>query len=197
MQKVDKISRRPKLDGLKGGSTIPLAIRNALNIPDGVLVAPFKEFIYSDDSRILYGVIIIALDDISKLAIKEAKIPGKGISTKIVMINGDHVGQMLMYNAADRRYYEINADLERDKGKRRATIANEKEGSKDERSVGQENLHNKDEDDRGNRKKLRHGFFSDSEENKGIRRIISDNHLWRHSPESSFLKQQPLYRLHY
>lgn len=44
MQKVDKISRRPKLDGLKGGSTIPLAIRNALNIPDGVLVAPFKEF---------------------------------------------------------------------------------------------------------------------------------------------------------
>lgn len=244
IQKASKIPRRPKLDGLMGASIIPSALRDALNIPDGVLIAPFKKFsdvkrlindylqsqICPDDSRILYDIIIIALDNISKLTIKELKSPGKGVSIKMVMINRDciiisqvlvmarycmkiklflentsikkmftleyanaikikrkeekekkrkeeiqdaevnlmHKGQMLMYNAADRSYYEINANLERGKGKRKATTANEEEGSDDERSGGQENLDNKDEDDRGNRMRLRHESLSDSEENHSM-----------------------------
>lgn len=87
------MARRPKLNSLKGASTISSAIRDALNIPDGVLITPFKEF--SDvkrfiddylqnqagpvevDARISYDIIIAALDDI----IKRVKNFAKEIST--------------------------------------------------------------------------------------------------------------------
>ncbi|CAO3683164.1 unnamed protein product [Rhizopus stolonifer] len=62
------------------------------------------------------------------------------------------------------RYYEINAYLERGKDKRKATVADEEEDSEDEGSVGQENIDNKDEDDRGNGKRLRQQSPSDIEE---------------------------------
>ncbi|KAG2196295.1 hypothetical protein INT46_008379 [Mucor plumbeus] len=82
--------------------------------------------------------------------------------------NLKHKGQMLMYNAADCSFYEINANLERDKGKRKATTANEEEDSEDEGSVGQKNLSNEDKDDRGNGKKLRQESPFDIEENKDV-----------------------------
>lgn len=103
MQQGSDITKRPKLDGLKGTSTIPSELRDALNIPDGFLIAPFKEFsnmkrlindylqneTCPDDAVTLYDRTVIAIDDISKLEVKEAKSPGKGVSTKMVMINGD------------------------------------------------------------------------------------------------------------
>lgn len=115
--------------------------------------------------------------------------------------NLKHKGQMLMYNAADCSFYEINANLERDKGKRKATTANEEEDSEDEGSVGQKNLSNEDKDDRGNGKKLRQESPFDIEENKGMawvrieiirlltgfRCIICDNHIRRLLPRSCFL----------
>jgi hypothetical protein len=104
-----------------------------------------------------------------------------------------------MYNAADCSFYEVNADLERDKGKRKAMTANEEEDSEDEGSVGQKNLNNEDKDDRGNGKILRQESPFDIEENKGMawvrieiirlltgfRCIICDNHIRRHLPRSS------------
>ncbi|KAG0757481.1 hypothetical protein G6F57_010553 [Rhizopus arrhizus] len=229
------MARRPKLDGLKGTSTISSAIRDALNIPDGVLIAHFKEFsnvkrLIDDylqnqvgpiekDARIVHDIVTVALGDISKLVIKKVKNSRKENPTKMVMINGDcifvsqalmlasyckkvklylentqiknmfaleyskairikrreeeiqeananlkHKGQMLMYTAADCGYDEINANLERDKGKRKAATANEEEDSEDKGSVGQENLDNEDEDDRGNEKRLRQETPSDTEE---------------------------------
>jgi hypothetical protein len=246
MQATRKMARRPKLDGLKGTSTISSAIRDALNIPDGVLIAHFKEFsdvkrLIDDylqnqvgpvekDARIVHDIVTVALDDISKLVIKKVKNSRKENPTKMVMINGDcifvsqalmlasyckkvklylentqiknmfaleysnairikrreekekrreeeiqeananlkHKGQMLMYTAADCGYDEINANLERYKGKRKAATANEEEDSEDEGSVGQKNLDNEDEDDRGNGKRLRQESPSDTEEHHGM-----------------------------
>lgn len=277
---TSKTARRPKLEGLKGSSTIPSAIRDALNIPNGVLVAPFKELsnvkrlindyllnqICPDDSKVLHDIIISALDDISKLVIKEVKNPDKEASTKIIMINGEciivrqplimaryctkiksylenmqiskmftleyakaikikrreveiqnakanlaHKGQMLMYNAADCSYYEINADLERNKGKRKATTADEEDNENDG-LADQKNLDNKDEDDRITEKRLKQKSPADIGENQGMfwvrieiiiclltgfRYIISDNHIWRHLPEFGFLNRQPLYCVRY
>ncbi|KAG1138056.1 hypothetical protein G6F37_010799 [Rhizopus arrhizus] len=82
--------------------------------------------------------------------------------------NLKHKGQMLMYTAADCGYDEINANLERDKGKRKAATANEEEDSEDKGSVGQENLDNEDEDDRGNEKRLRQETPSDTEEHHDV-----------------------------
>ncbi|KAG1043775.1 hypothetical protein G6F43_011582 [Rhizopus delemar] len=191
MQATRKLARRPKLNGLKGTSNISSAIRDALNIPDGVLIAHFKEFsdvkrliddylqnqvgLIEKDARVVH-IITVALDDISKLVIKEVKNSGKENTTKMNMFaleyskairikrrediqeandNLKHKGQMLMYTAANCGYDE--------KVKRKATTANEEKDSEDEESVGQENLDNDDEDDRGNEKRLK-GVSSDTEE---------------------------------
>lgn len=100
---ANKLAKRPKLDSLNGASTISLAIRDVLNIPNGVLTAPFKELgdvkrliadsiqseSYPSDANVLYHTITGALNNISKLVIKEERNSEKGTFTKAIILDGN------------------------------------------------------------------------------------------------------------
>lgn len=107
MQTSPKLARKPKLNGLKGTSTIPIAIREALNIPDGILIAQFKDFSsmkclavdyfqnqvdsLERDAKIVRDSIIVILDEISSLVVKEVKYSKKAASRNMVIINEECV----------------------------------------------------------------------------------------------------------
>lgn len=76
--------------------------------------------------------------------------------------------QMLMYNAADCSYHEINASLKRDKGKRKATTATEDEYNENEGSVHQESSDHEDEVCRSSGKRLRENTLTEIEENQSM-----------------------------